>query len=443
MNEQKKDLYMFDLFAGCGGLSTGLEFEGFNPTLVSELNRDALDSYLLNRSFQIGGIPFNQFTDLHFQDVYDIDANKISELKEILEGAGIGLEFGSDEESTLDMICGGPPCQGYSGIGHRRSYGVEKQDIPSNQLYHKMAELIEQFRPKMFLFENVKGLLSARWTKTGEKGEIWSDVRKRFRAIPGYDVRWQLILAKNYGVPQNRPRVLLVGIRNDVIDDCSWLDPSQHPEFAIPCGFLPKPSGIAPHPIELLSDLEDPDIEAMLHSREYSKPFATTKYLTGPTTPIQRELRTRPDGSLLEKGSDLTNQEYSKHSSRVVEKFTLMLGNNGQIPDHYRTKKFAQRLIPDEWDERGPTITATSLPDDYVHYSQPRTLTVREWARLQLFPDWYQFAGKRTTGGLRRAGNPLLGNFEREVPKYTQIGNAVPVGLAQKLGSHFRKILSG
>ncbi|MBM4226123.1 MAG: DNA cytosine methyltransferase, partial [Gammaproteobacteria bacterium] len=74
-------------------------------------------------------------------------------------------------------------------------------------------------------------------------------------------------------------------------------------------------------------------------------------------------------------------------------------------------------------------------------FSQPRTLTVREWARLQLFPDWYQFAGKRTTGGLRRAGNPREGNFDREVPKYTQIGNAVPVGLARAVGRHFRAIL--
>ena len=70
-------------------------------------------------------------------------------------------------------------------------------------------------------------------------------------------------------------------------------------------------------------------------------------------------------------------------------------------------------------------------------------MTVREWARLQLFPDWYLFSGKRTTGGIRRAGNPQQGLYDREVPKYTQIGNAVPVGLAQKVGLHFRSILDG
>ena len=89
----------------------------------------------------------------------------------------------------------------------------------------------------------------------------------------------------------------------------------------------------------------------------------------------------------------------------------------------------------------GPTITATSLPDDYVHYSLPRVPTVREWARLQTFPDWYQFSGKRTTGGRRRAGDPSAGDWARDLPKYTQIGNAVPVALAHAVGNHLREII--
>ena len=118
-----------------------------------------------------------------------------------------------------------------------------------------------------------------------------------------------------------------------------------------------------------------------------------------------------------------------------------MIENDGEIPEEMQTKKFAQRVLPVRWDERGPTITATSLPDDYVHFSQPRSLTVREWARLQTFPDWYQFAGKRTTGGRRRAGDPDAGDWSREVPKYTQIGNAVPVLLAQAIGEHLSGLL--
>ena len=119
-----------------------------------------------------------------------------------------------------------------------------------------------------------------------------------------------------------------------------------------------------------------------------------------------------------------------------------MLAHDGKIHESMKTKKFAQRVLPAKWDEKGPSITATSLPDDYVHFSQPRTLTVREWARLQGFPDYYRFAGSRTTGGIRRAGNPREGNFARELPKYTQIGNAVPVFLAKAVGEHFAKIIN-
>ena len=118
-----------------------------------------------------------------------------------------------------------------------------------------------------------------------------------------------------------------------------------------------------------------------------------------------------------------------------------MIASGGEIPEDMKTKKFAQRLLPEHWGEGGPSITATSLPDDYVHYSQPRVLTVREWARLQTFPDSYLFFGKRTTGGRRRAGDPDSGDWTRDLPKYTQIGNAVPVKLAEAIGKHLKKLI--
>ena len=118
-----------------------------------------------------------------------------------------------------------------------------------------------------------------------------------------------------------------------------------------------------------------------------------------------------------------------------------MIENDGVIPKKFQTKKFSQKVLPKKWDDKGPNITATSLPDDYIHYAQPRILTVREWARLQTFPDWYQFSGPRTTGGIRRAGNPKEDNHQRDLPRYTQIGNAVPVLLAKTIGDHFKRIL--
>ena len=105
------------------------------------------------------------------------------------------------------------------------------------------------------------------------------------------------------------------------------------------------------------------------------------------------------------------------------------LPENGGLRSSH--KDFYKRCWKDE-----PNITATSLADDYVHYSQPRVLTVREWARLQMFPDWYEFRGPRTTGGRRRAGDPDAGIWDRDVPMYTQIGNAVPVRLAELVGKH-------
>ncbi|MGB0152172.1 MAG: DNA cytosine methyltransferase, partial [Candidatus Poseidoniaceae archaeon] len=105
-----------------------------------------------------------------------------------------------------------------------------------------------------------------------------------------------------------------------------------------------------------------------------------------------------------------------------------------------RTKKFNQRPLPEKW-EKQPTMTVTSLPDDYIHYAQPRILSVREWARIQTFPDHHVFSGPRTTGGDRRAGNPSEGRWERDVPKYTQIGNAVPPLLAEAIGMRIRELL--
>jgi DNA (cytosine-5)-methyltransferase 1 len=191
----------------------------------------------------------------------------------------------------------------------------------------------------------------------------------------------------------------------------------------------------------LLGDLVDDVVADTLRSGTFEPgKFETPKYPRPAKTKIQKYLRNPPPWAAGHPVT-LTEQEYSKHKWTVVDKFDHMIANNGVIPEHYQTRKFSQRVLPPNWGNKEPHMTATSLPDDYVHYSQPRILTVREWARLQMFPDWYQFAGKRTTGGIRRAGNPQAGNFDREVPKYTQIGNAVPVRLAEKVGKHFREIL--
>lgn len=420
-----KKLRVMDLFAGCGGLSLGLEQAGFEPVFVNELNADARATYIQNRVDSHEHLAEPGF---HSADVKGMVLDK--KYLRALEKR-FACDFGI-AHGELDLLVGGPPCQGFSGIGHRRSYSVEKEQLPSNHLFQDMAAIVHRLRPRAFLFENVRGLLHARWNSDGHKGEIWDEVLGTFQKIPGYSVAYSLVYAKDYGVPQNRPRVLMVGVRDDI---GKGIQREGKAGDAVGRGYLPKGKGDAPDLIDLLGDLVDP---------AYENGGATTRYPSRALTPIQRQLRTPMGGGKpFLKNARVTEHEYSKHNDHILAKFRAMhAAGDGRVPEAFRTKKFAQRVLPARWGDNGPTITATSLSDDYVHFSQPRVLTVREWARLQMFPDWYQFAGKRTTGGIRRAGNPREGIFDREVPKYTQIGNAVPVGLARAVGDHLGKLLT-
>jgi DNA (cytosine-5)-methyltransferase 1 len=410
--DSKGNLVCIDLFAGCGGLSLGLELSGFRPLLFCELNKAAGMTYLTNRP-----------TMTSSQWVRDIDellidnAKLLKKLKREWDKAGI----------EIDLVCGGPPCQGFSGIGHRRSYAVDKINIPSNHLFKKMIDVIRILKPRMFLFENVKGIMSGRWEPDGEKGEIWRDVNAELKKLSrlGYHVPdGVLVSAADYGIPQNRPRVLLAGYRGNWTPDIKDLAD----------GLLPRGREKAPHLEEILDDLVDPNFSPGME-----------RTVTYPRISRGEQLWFRKSNI---KGGKLTtlltHHEYSHHSAHITEKFKRMLVD-GIIPPEFKTKKFAQRVLPRRWDLNGgpgrPNITVTSLADDYVHYCQPRIPTVREWARMQTFPDWDQFEGPRTTGGHRRAGIPTMGIWDREVPQYTQIGNAVPVKLAFALGKHFRKIL--
>lgn len=416
-------LTVVDLFAGCGGLSLGLEYAGFTPVFVSEINEDARATYVRNRPSH-DWLRGNEFITGDVRELIRNSSYSLGLRKRLRAAHGIG-------DGELDLVVGGPPCQGFSGIGIRRSFPVWKRHIESNYLFDHMAKVIFELRPRVFLFENVRGLLSARWEPRSPKGEIWETVFNTFSSLPGYQVSAALVHAKDYGVPQNRPRVLLVGVRDDI-----W---SPEPVSAdvrsggVELGFLPRGKERAPDLSELLGDLEE---------RVPANGGALNDYPRPAQSEWQRWFRATPPEGL---GAGfaapfLTDHKFSKHSDRVLRKFALMHANGGAIPLRYRTAKFAQRLLPSRWDETtGPTITATSLPDDFVHYSRPRTLTVREWARLQTFPDWYEFCGKRTTGGRRRAGNPQAGENHRDLPKYTQIGNAVAVKLAYEVGLHFRK----
>ena len=237
---------------------------------------------------------------------------------------------------------------------------------------------------------------------------------------------------------------MIMGIRDDILKNSKFkpiefnerlTNQSYASQLKNNGGFFPtwdEKNIDVPDMIDVLSDL---DFEGW----NLSKPH----YRKKPKSDFQIFLRDGVDEDT--KGRQvLTEHEFSKHKPHVVERFEYMLKNKvykkEELPTHMQTKKFNQKPLPARWKNK-PTMTVTSLPDDYIHYRKPRTFSVREWARLQTFPDKHIFCGKRTTGGSRRAGNPSEGNWNRDVPKYTQIGNAVPPLLGKAIGEQINLIL--
>ena len=460
----KASLTSVDLFSGCGGLSLGLARAGFKPLLFCELSDHAAETFKYNHP----DVPrFKDAVKLS-KDLKGLAYNGAKRFKlKSEDGETVTLDCGE-----VDLVCGGPPCQGYSRIGHRRTHKVDKDEIPSNHLFKSMVDVIQVLQPKMFLFENVSGILSGRWNEEGKPGEIFKEVllsAKGFGSInckkkvsrsgsyegKRYVIRWKEIQSKCYGVPQNRPRVLVVGVREDLAGPITakelsreTIDDFEDKDFEI----LPRSEGSYQFvPSQILGDLAS---LARTYDAERSRfHFSSNRseVLFGRMPDELKDWYLAPRDTWMQglsfagQTSPLTNQEYSKHSDLVVQRFKLIREKGLRMSELTKlglgTKKFSQRRL--HWTvKQGPNVTVTSLPDDLVHFSENRILTVREWARLQTFPDWFEFKGPRTTGGSRRAGDPSKGNWERDVPQYTQIGNAVPVRLAYELGIRFKTLLS-
>lgn len=339
-----------DLFCGAGGLSYGFESAGFNILLGIDSDAKALEVFEKNHknAKSICG------------DITEINYAQIKEK--------IG-------DKKIDVIIGGPPCQGMSLSGPR------KFDDPRNKLYLSYIRLVDEIRPRAFVIENVPGLVSL------FGGQIKDSIIEKFTAM-GYKVKYQILCASDYGVPQNRKRVVFVGTQGE----SEFVYPEKNPQ-QVTCKMA-------------LSDL--PPLENELGEE-------ISMYETDPDNDYQR---------LMRKRSNLVHNHVAAAHSEKVKKIISMVPdgcNYKSLPEEYRnSRNFHVAWTRFASDKPAPTIDTGHR--HHFHYKYNRVPTVRECARLQSFPDDFVFLGNKTQ-------------------QFRQVGNAVPPLLAQAIAKQVKVML--
>jgi DNA (cytosine-5)-methyltransferase 1 len=410
-----------DLFSGCGGLSLGLSMAGLEGQFAVERDAMAFETFSANflseRTLPIAKFAWPDWLQKRAWPIDDLLAQHSGQLKAL--------------EGCVEVLAGGPPCQGFSFAGRRN------EADPRNQLFEKYVEVVKAIKPSALVLENVPGMKVAHSKKnasgSGRDGSAQSYYEKLKRSLEdiGYQVHGELVNAAQFGVPQKRNRLIVIGLRKGI---AAALDGGVMQVFtlleSIRVAQL-KELGL-PNSVPVCEALSD--LTTKWHSRKpcvdpYSpKGFEEIEY-DEPSSKYQK---------LMHKGcrmGAMDSMRLARHRDEVRERFARILMEcprgvrmNDANREKYSTKK--HRIYPmDPWE---PAPTITTLPDDVLHYSEPRILTVRESARLQSFPDWFQFRGKFTTGGDRRT---------KECPRYTQVGNAVPPLLARAIGLTIRAVL--
>ena len=394
-----------DLFAGCGGLSLGLSNAGWKGVFAVEKNEDAFKTFSHN---------FNRKKALKF-DWPDWLPQKKMTTSDLLDDYGDQLQ---DLRGTIDLIAGGPPCQGFSFAGRRLA------DDPRNKLKNEYLEIVDIIRPKFLAFENVKGFTAK--FKDSNKPTHSDQVIHQLENLGwgGYRTFSTILNASLFGVPQPRPRFILIAIRVDLVDESMDVaNPLTNIEkYASEFRESKKLNGHEISVSEAISDLEvfsSGTIESV-----DTTGFQQILYGADAKSNFQKLMRKG-----LRTGTSANSLRLAKHRPTTLQKFEEILATcpkGKSLPKEFREKYNVKKqcFTPLHPDDMSKTIT--TLPDDLLHYSEPRILTVRECARLQSFPDWFDFLGKYTTGGARR---------KQECPRYTQVGNAVPPLMAEALGS--------
>ena len=338
---------IIDLFCGCGGLSRGFEMAGFEIAVAVDMWKDAVVTYNHNHQGKVAIC----------DDIGNLDDKYLEEIMQ--KGEVIG-------------VIGGPPCQGYSTVGTR------DVNDPRNHLYLEYCRVVEKVKPEFFVIENVKGLL------TLGGGSFKEDIVDRFEKL-GYKVKYKILNAADYGIPQNRRRVFFVGMKND--------------KFNFP---MVKDYKVTTN--DALSDL--PSLENQSES---------CNYISEPQNDYQKKMREHSD--------KVMNHQATKHTEQT-KKIIGMIKDGGKIselPEEYwsirKYNKAFERML-----STGQSNTIDTGHRNYFHYKENRIPSVRESARIQSFPDEFEVLGSKTS-------------------QYKQIGNAVPPLLAYEIATAIKNNL--
>ena len=324
---------VLDLFCGCGGLSYGFESAGYNVVLGIDNDKKALETFELNHkgAKSIWG----DITTIHLADIDTVTGGE-----------------------KIDVIIGGPPCQGMSLSGPR------KFDDPRNKLYLSYIRLVEEIKPKAFVIENVPGLVSL------FGGQIKDSIIKRLSDL-GYKVQYKILCSADYGVPQSRRRVVFVGLKNKDFEYPPSLKNQVTCEMA-------------------LSDL--PTLENELGQEEQG-------YRIDAENDYQQLMRLR--------SKVVRNHIAATHSQKVQEIIALVPdgGNYKDLPEPYRSSRNFH-VAWTRFNSKKPAPTIDTGHRHHFHYKYNRVPTVRECARLQSFPDDFVFLGNKTQQ-FRQVGNAV------------------------------------
>ncbi len=396
-----------DLFAGCGGLSLGLYNAGWKGLFAIEKSPDAFKTLKYNL---IDKKNHFEWPDWLPQTNLEIDTTIKLYKKELIK-----------LRNQIDLIAGGPPCQGFSMAGRRN------ENDQRNNLISSYIEFIKIIKPKILFFENVKGF-TIEFKKNKDKGKEYSTYVENALKRLGYFVKGQLINFGDYGIPQKRTRFILVGIKKNIPNASTdlandFFKKIQKNKYSF---FNKKNITITTNLSEAISDLLK---ENGLVISPDNKRFKAGIY-SNPKSKYQELMRNGVENEIAD------SHRFPKHRPDIVARFQDIINESDKknkdisktLKERYNIKKHT--IIPLDKNLKSPTIT--TLPDDYIHYSEPRILTVREYARIQSFPDWFEFKGKYTTGGKVRT---------QEVPRYSQIGNAISPLFGEQCGLVLKQLI--